>query len=165
MAHEMCDLVSQHKGVTHILMFGDHDADGEYAHVAIENYTKEHFKEHFIPHDMPEYEKDAIVDFRMEFEHCAVTQDQIRDLKLITRAPNKDSKRHDWWVEKFGEDEQCCEMDAIEVHDLQVIIRKAIMWFIPEGHIEAVQAKEKEHLELIRQIAAGLPPDGDVIGE
>jgi hypothetical protein len=147
MMHKICKIANEHSGPTTVLLYGDHDADGEYAHHVIEHDTREHFQKHFDRDDMT-------------FKRCAINADQIEDLGIITRDPVTTSNRWNWWVENFGEDEPCAEIDAIEPAELQEIIEADIMEFIPDGHIESMEAEEERQAEFIKDLAAEIvyPP-------
>ena len=141
MANKKCKLADKHDGQTTVLMFGDHDPDGEYAHRNVEEYTRHHLKNTLAAMAISSISPD-FVDARSNRGH-GIDHPQDEDNQRSVRMV----------VQKIGRSEPSCEMDAIEPEELQRILREAIMKFIPAGHIEAVKERESKDIKKLDDIA------------
>jgi hypothetical protein len=85
---------------------------------------------------------------KVHFTRLGVTLDQIRDWKLPTRAPRRESAADRRWPHDLA-----CELDAIEPGRLRRLVRDAIRRHMPDEFLRAAQVAEESEREQLRIFA------------
>ena len=151
MGHELASTIADYDCDTvHVLMFGDWDGDGVYAHECIRRYTTER---------LGSFDNKPAFDFRT----VGVTNQHIDKYDLITREPNTASPQWPFWIEHCAKvfktkrpteaELRCVEIDALEPSDLQRIVEAAIKKYLPKGHVDEVRERQDAQRERIEEIA------------
>jgi hypothetical protein len=83
--------------------------------------------------------------FGVHFHDIAVTEEQIVEWNLPTRAPKRKSAADKKWPFNF-----CCELDAIPPDRLRDLVRLHIEQHLPQYQFEYLQAAEQSERELLR---------------
>jgi len=85
------------------------------------------------------------------FEVIAVTEQQIRDLRLPTREPKRKSAADKKWPFAFA-----CELDAIPPDYLRELVREAIERHLPADQFRILKIAEESERAVIRQLVASI---------
>jgi hypothetical protein len=117
-----------------IYYFGDFDRSGRDAARSLHEKLKRFADEKDVP---------------VIFDQIAVTEQQIRDLKLPTREPKRVSVADRKWPFPFA-----CELDAIPPDYMRELVREAIERHLPADQFRILKAAEESERALIRQLVA-----------
>ena len=87
----------------------------------------------------------------LHFERIAVTEEQIRAMRLPTRPAKKTEGRRQRYNENYS-----VELDAIAPDVLRQMVRDVLIRFMPEARLaelKAIEAKEREEFQRLIAIA------------
>jgi hypothetical protein len=82
--------------------------------------------------------------FDVYFRQIAVTKDQIKDWKLPTRKPKRESAADKKWPHRFA-----CELDAISADRLRALVQAHIELHLPRRQLKVLKAAEESERELL----------------
>jgi hypothetical protein len=82
------------------------------------------------------------------FEEVAVTEAQIRDLRLSTRSPKRLSPADRAWPHEFA-----CELDAIPPDTLRSMVEEVIERHLPKSQFEMMKIAEASERQQLRMFA------------
>jgi hypothetical protein len=85
------------------------------------------------------------------FVQVAVTQEQIADWNLPTRAPKRKSDADKKWPHDFA-----CELDAIPPDSLRAIVEACIDLHLPQDKLAVLKAAEESEREIISRLVQGV---------
>jgi hypothetical protein len=81
---------------------------------------------------------------RVDLRQIAVTEQQIRDWKLPTRPPKRNSPADRKWPHTFA-----CELDAIDPDTLRYLVEAAILRHLNPGELKVLRAAEESEREIL----------------
>lgn len=87
---------------------------------------------------------EGFTDGEVDFERIAVTPNQVIRWHLPSRPSKRSDTRHKAFEQEFGKDAPSVELDAIPPDQLRDLVRAAIEYHIPRGHLEAMAIEERE---------------------
>jgi hypothetical protein len=87
--------------------------------------------------------------FKVVFKALALTEAQIKRLRLSTRRPKRESAADRAWPYDFA-----CELDAIDPDRLRALVRSAIEKHLPRHELDVLKAAEESERTLLDAFAS-----------